>query len=225
MTFHLLTIFPQMFDSYLAEGILKRALTKKAIKIKTYNLRDWTMDRHRSVDDTPYGGGAGMLMKIEPLYKAAQDIRKRISKTKPARKKIILLSASGRTWNQALARKYSKLDDIVLICGRYEGVDHRIKEFIDEEISIGSYVLTGGELPALMIIDSITRLLPGVLGNQESIIEESHSKAGVTEYPQYTRPEIFQAGGKKYAVPRVLLSGDHKKIKEWREKHQKKANG
>lgn len=223
MTFHLLSIFPRMFDSYLDEGVLKRAKEKKIIRFKTYDLRDWTSDRHRSVDDTPYGGGAGMLMKIEPLYKALRDIKKAIAKTKASKKKIILLSAGGRTWNQTLAKKYSKLDDIVFVCGRYEGVDARIREFIDEEISVGNYVLTGGELPALTIIDSISRLLPGVLGNKESIVEESHSKTGVTEYPQYTRPEVFRAGAKKYAVPPVLLSGDHRLIREWREKHQNKA--
>jgi len=134
------------------------------------------------------------------------------------------LSASGKKWTQAKAQKYSKLEEIILICGRYEGVDARIKKFIDEEISIGDYVLTGGELPALIIIDSLTRLLPGVLGNNESSIEESHSQEGLLEYPQYTRPEIFTVAGKKYIVPPVLLSGNHQKIKDWRKKQQKKAN-
>ena len=222
MKFHLLTIFPEIFDSYLNESILKRAVEKKIIKFKTHNLRDYTTDKHQSVDDTPYGGGAGMLMKIEPLYKALTAIKKLDKKVKPARRKILLMSAAGKTWNQAMAQKYSKLDEIIFICGRYEGVDARIKNFIDEEISVGDYVLTGGELPALTIIDSITRLLPGVLGNKESIIEESHSEVGVTEYPQYTRPEIFKVGAKKYSVPKVLLEGNHKKIKEWREKNQSK---
>ena len=132
------------------------------------------------------------------------------------------MSASGKTWNQTLAKKYSKLEEIVFVCGRYEGVDARIKHFIDEEISVGDYVLTGGELPALTIIDSITRLIPGVLGNKESIIEESHSEEGVNEYPQYTRPEIFKVGTKKYPIPKILLSGNHKDIKEWREKNSQK---
>ena len=221
MKFQLLTIFPKIFDSYLNEAILKRAQAKKIVQFKIHNLRDWTTDRHRSVDDAPYGGGAGMLMKIEPLYKALSDIKK-ISKKVPAKKKkIILLSASGKKWSQDLAQKYSKLEELILICGRYEGVDARIKEFIDEEISVGDYVLTGGELPALTIIDSITRLLPRVLGNADSIIEETHSENGIAEYPQYTRPEIFKAGNKKYPVPKILLSGDHKKIKEWQKKQQK----
>jgi len=221
MKFHLLTIFPAIFDSYLNESILRRASDKKIVKFKIHNLRDWTNDKHKTVDDAPYGGGAGMLMKIEPLYKALTAIKKLDKKIKPAKRKIILLSAGGKTWNQALAKKYSKLDEIIFICGRYEGVDARLNNFIDEEISVGDYVLTGGELPALTIIDSITRLIPGVLGNKESIIEESHSEDGITEYPQYTRPEIFMAGGKKYKVPAILLSGDHKKIKEWQKKNQK----
>jgi len=221
MKFHLLTIFPAIFDSYLNESILKRAQTKKIIKFQIHNLRDWTSDKHKSVDDTPYGGGAGMLMKIEPLYKALIAIKKINKKVKSAKKKIILLSASGQKWNQALARKYAKLEEIIFICGRYEGVDARINNFIDEEISVGDYVLTGGELPALTIIDSITRLLPGVLGNNTSLIEESHTQDGIMEYPQYTRPEIFTAGGKKYAVPKILLSGDHQKIKEWQKKKSK----
>jgi len=215
MKFHLLTIFPSIFDSYLNESILKRAQEKKIIKFQIHNLRDWTSDKHKSVDDTPYGGGAGMLMKIEPLYKALQDIKKLNKKIKPAKRKTILLAAGGKKWTQALAQKYSKLEEIIFVCGRYEGVDARLKKFVDEEVSVGDYILTGGELPTLTIIDSITRLLPGVLGNTASIIEESHSAEGIIEYPQYTRPEIFTAGGKRYAVPKILLSGDHKKIKEW----------
>jgi len=221
MKFHLLTIFPAIFDSYINESILKRAQAKKIIKFKIHNLRDWTKDKHRTVDDAPYGGGAGMLMKIEPLYLALRDLKKLDKKIKPAKKKIILLSAAGKKWNQALTRKYSRLEEIILVCGRYEGFDARIKNFVDEEISIGDYVLTGGELPALTIIDSITRLLPGVLGNDSSIIEESHSETGIGEYPQYTRPEIFSAAGKKYVVPKVLLSGNPQKIKEWQQKQQK----
>lgn len=223
MKFHLITIFPNIFASYLNEGMIKRAQTQKAIKLKIHDLRHWTSDKHRSVDDAPYGGGAGMLMKIEPLYKALKDIKKLSKSTKPSKKKVILLSASGERWTQALARKYAKLEEIILICGRYEGVDARIKNFIDEEVSIGDYVLTGGELPALTIIDSISRLLPGVLGNQESQIEESHSEDGLLEYPQYTRPEIFKVGKKRYPVPKILLSGDHKKIAAWQKGQQQKT--
>lgn len=222
MTFHLLTIFPEIFSSYLNESILKRAQEKKIVNYQIHNLRSWTKDKHRTVDDAPYGGSAGMLMKIEPLYLALQDIKSLSKKINPKKRKIILLSAAGKKWNQNLAKKYAQLEDLTLICGRYEGVDARIKKFIDDEISVGDYVLTGGELPALTIIDSITRLLPGVLGNQESLDEESHTNAGWTEYPQYTRPEVFIANGKKYRVPKILLSGDHKKIQEWRGKKMKK---
>ncbi|MFA5162916.1 MAG: tRNA (guanosine(37)-N1)-methyltransferase TrmD [Patescibacteria group bacterium] len=221
MTFHLLSIFPQIFDSYLKEGMIKRAIDKKIIDIKSYDLRRWTKDKHRSVDDSPYGGGAGMLMKIEPIYQALEDIKKTKQKLNRGKKAVILLAANGKTWDQNLAKKYSKYQEIVFVCGRYEGVDARVEEFIDDKISIGNYVLTGGELPALVIIDSISRLLPGVLGNADSHKDESYSQTGVLEYPQYTKPEIFIAKRKKYSVPPVLLSGDHKKIKEWRENNKK----
>ena len=216
MTFHVVTIFPKIFDSYLSESILKRAQKNNLIDVKIHNLRDWTADKHKTVDDAPFGGGAGMVMKIEPLYKALKTI-----KQKNKIQKIILLSAKGKTWNQATAKKYSKLDNLILICGRYEGVDERITRFIDEEISIGDYVLTGGEIGAMAIVDSITRLLPGALGNAQSAKNESHSVAGVLEHPQYTRPEIFAANHNKFRVPKILLSGNHKKIEEWRKKHSK----
>jgi len=216
MKFNVITIFPNILNSYLEEGIIKRAIEKKAIKIKPYNLRDFTTDKHKTVDDTIYGGGAGMLLKIEPLYKALKKIT---SPKKTKNKKIILLSAQGKKWNQSLAKKYSKLKEITFICGRYEGVDERIKNFIDEEISIGDYILTGGELGALVIIDSISRLLPKVLGNSESLADESHNQTGILEYPQYTKPAIF----KKLSVPEVLISGNHKLIEEWKNKNTKKA--
>jgi len=222
MKFQLLTIFPSIFDSYLNESILGRAQKNKLISFKIHNLRDWTTDNHRTVDDTPYGGGAGMLMKIEPLYSALKDIKKINKKIKATKRKTILLSASGKKWNQKMAQKYSKLEEIIFVCGRYEGVDARLKNFVDEEISVGDYVLTGGELAAMTIIDSIVRLIPGSLGNKESVVEESHSEEGFGEYPQYTRPEIFMTDKKKYAVPKILLSGDHKKIKEWRKKARTK---
>lgn len=216
MNFKLLGIFPKIFDSYLEESIIKRAQKKKIITISSYDLRDFTTDRHRTTDDTPYGGGAGMIMKIEPIYRAL----KKIAPRRQSKRKIILLSAQGKKWNQALAQKYSRLDELILISGRYEGVDDRVKKLIDEEISIGDYVLTGGELGALVIIDSITRLLPGALLNTESIEDESHSRSGVLEYPQYTKPAAIKLGQKKYSVPAVLLSGDHRKIKEWREQNR-----
>lgn len=231
MQFNIITIFPEIFDSYFNESILARAQKNNIIKIKTHDLRKWTSDKHRTVDDTPYGGGAGMVMKVEPIYKSLKSIKSLKSKT-------ILLSAKGKKWNQQLAKKYSKLDNIILICGRYEGIDERVKKFVDEEISIGDYVLTGGEIPAMAIVDSITRLLPGALGNAESAVNESHSEIGILEHPHYTKPEIFEVpptyfkGGagarskkelktKKLRVPKVLLSGNHKLIKEWREKHTK----
>ena len=225
MKFDIITIFPEIFNSYFSESIIKRAQKNDLIKINIHNLRDWTKDKHRTVDDTPYGGGAGMVMKIDILHKAIESIVGAIHESPlPAGKKtkIILLSAKGKKWDQQLAKKYSKLNNLIMICGRYEGVDERILNFIDEEISIGDYVLTGGEIPAMIVADSITRLLPGALGNAASPEDESHSVPGNLEYPQYTRPEIFTVGKKKYRVPKILLSGDHGKIAQWRKKKMKK---
>lgn len=216
-TFHIITIFPQIFDSYFNASIIKRAREKKKIGIKIYDLRKWAVDKHRTVDDAPYGGGAGMVMKVGPIYKAVKAVK---SKIKSKKLKVILLSAKGKRWTQQLAKKYSKLENVIMICGRYEGVDERVKNFVDEEISIGDYVLTGGEIGAMAIVDSVARLLPGVLGNAESLNYESHSTPGLLEYPQYTRPEVFEAEGKKMRAPKVLLSGDHGKIEEWREKRK-----
>jgi tRNA (guanine37-N1)-methyltransferase len=232
MTFHIITIFPKIFDSYINESIIARAQKENHIKIKIYNLRDYTEDKHKTVDDTPFGGGAGMVMKIEPLYKALRVLNDQFpisnfqsisnEQLSNIKNKVVLTSAKGKTWNQKKAQEFKKLDNIVIICGRYEGVDERISNFIDEEISIGDFVLTGGEIAALSIIDSVSRLLPNVLGNNESAIDESHSKEGVLEYPQYTRPEIFKdEKGKEYKVPEILLSGNHKKIAEWRKDNKK----
>lgn len=220
MNYHIITIFPHILDSYLNESILKRAQQNGTITIKTHALRDWTDDKHKTVDDTPYGGGAGMLMKIEPLYKAIRDVRA----TCQGETKVVLLSAKGKTWTQQRAKKFTKLDNLILICGRYEGVDERIAKFIDEEISIGDYVLTGGEIGALVLVDSIARLLPGVLGNDDSSVSESHTTPGILEYPQYTKPSVFEADGKKYPIPKVLLSGNHAEIEKWREKMSKKKS-
>lgn len=236
MNFHIITIFPEIFNSYINESILKRAQKNNIIKIVAHNLRDWTTDKHKTVDDTPYGGGAGMVMKIEPLYKAIKDIKAPLNKggvgdLKPGKTKVVLLSAKGKKWTQQMARQYAKPDNVIMICGRYEGVDERIRKFIDEEISIGDYVLTGGELGAMVMVDSITRLLPGALGNVESSEDESHTKPGILEYPQYTRPEAFEyaplikgdkGGLKKLKVPKVLLSGNHAEIEKWRERKKKK---
>ncbi|MCK5211683.1 tRNA (guanosine(37)-N1)-methyltransferase TrmD [Candidatus Parcubacteria bacterium] len=246
MRFHIITIFPEIFDSYFNESIIKRAQKKEKIKIKIYNLRDWTTDKHKTVDDTPYGGGAGMIMKVDILYKAITDIKSQIEKTRnkeqgTKNKKVstthytppttMLTSAKGKKWSQSEAQKHLKLSDIIIICGRYEGVDERILNFVDEEISIGDYVLTGGEIPAMAIVDSITRLIPGVLGNPDSIIDESHStpndpscelRAARLEYPQYTRPEVFiDDQNKKHKIPNILLSGNHAEIEKWKEKQKK----
>ncbi|NCD00731.1 tRNA (guanosine(37)-N1)-methyltransferase TrmD [bacterium] len=218
MTFHIISVFPEMFESYFSQSIIKRALDKNLVKINLYNLRDYTKDKHKNIDDTPYGGGAGMILKIEPLY----NVLKKIAPRKKNGRKIILLSAKGSFWTQKKAKEYSeKYSEIILICGRYEGVDERVLEFIDEEISIGEYILTGGEIGAMTIVDSISRLIPKVLGNNASLTEESYNSNDL-EYPQYTKPNVFKAGNKKYPVPEILLSGNHKKIKEWRNKKRKK---
>lgn len=213
MKFQIITIFPNIFESYFSESMIGRAQTKKLVKINVHDLRKWSCDKHNKVDDAPFGGGAGMILKVEPIYRALKTFKKN-KKTK-----VILLSAKGKKWDQAMVKKYSKLDEVILICGRYEGVDERVTKFCDEEISIGDYVLTGGEIGAMAIIDSVTRLLPGVLGNAQSLKNESHNIPGKLEYPQYTRPELFEVDGKKYMVPKILLSGDHKKVDEWKEEN------
>lgn len=214
MEIHLITIFPKIFDSYVNESILKRAQKKGAVKIVIHDLRDFTLDKHNKVDDRPYGGGPGMVMQVEPIVRALKKIVPRKSKFT----KVLLTSAKGKTFTQKQAREFSHLKKLVLICGHYEGVDERVMKYIDGEISIGNYVLTGGELASLVITDAVTRLLPGVLGSNESSIDESHEVPGVLEYPHYTRPEVFN--GQK--VPKELLSGNHKDIAIWRKAHKKK---
>lgn len=208
--FDIITIFPEIFHAYLRESILKRALQNGLIDVKVYNLRDFTTDRHKTVDDYPYGGGPGMVMKIEPIYNAVHAI-----KADGLERLVIMLSPQGKIFNQAKAEEMSKEKRrIVFICGRYEGIDERVREsLVDEEISIGDYVMTGGELAALVIIDSIARLIPGVLGDAESVKEESFTW-GLLDYPHYTRPSEFM--GMK--VPDVLLSGNHREIYRWRRK-------
>ena len=214
MKFDILTIFPHALDSYLGTSIINRAIRNKKVAVKTHNLRDYTTDAHRTVDDKPYGGGVGMVMKVEPFAKALQKIRPRPFKTT----RTILLSAKGRRFTQFIARDHAKkYKRIILLCGRYEGVDERVSSLVDEELSIGDFVLTGGELGAIVVIDAVSRLLPGVLGKDESSKDESFSDDTV-EYPQYTRPEVY----KGMRVPKVLLSGDHAKIAEWRRKMKKK---
>lgn len=218
MRFDILTIFPAMFESYFSESIIKRASERGLLDIRAHDLRQWSSDRHNKVDDKPYGGGPGMVMKVEPFFKALKEL-------KPGKKdRVILLSAKGKTFKHKDAVRLSKYKRVILLCGRYEGVDERVAaNLVDEEISIGDYVLTGGELPAMVIIDAVSRHVPGVLGAKESLERESHAEEGVTEHPQYTRPDIFSPGrGKKWKVPKELLSGDHAKIAEWRKKRSKK---
>ena len=227
--FDIITIFPDIFNSYFAESIIKRAQKRKLIKIKVHNLRDSTKDIHRTVDDRPYGGGPGMILKVNIIFQAIKKIINRNRKIKPRRRKIILLSAKGKKFNQKIALRLSKLEQIILICGRYEGVDERVAKYIaDEEISIGDYVLTGGELPAMVIVDAVSRLAKGVI-NKESLEEESFIN-NFKEYPQYTRPEKFEPESKNknfpktktkiWKVPKILLSGHHKKIQEWKTKYK-----
>ncbi|PIZ99019.1 MAG: tRNA (guanosine(37)-N1)-methyltransferase TrmD [Candidatus Komeilibacteria bacterium CG_4_10_14_0_2_um_filter_37_10] len=213
--FHIISAFPRLLDSYYQDSILQRAQKKKLINIYNHDLRDYTKNKHRQVDDVPYGGGVGMVLQIEPIWLCWQKIRKK------KRSKTILLTPAGERLNQELVKKLAKEDQLIFICGHYEGVDARVENFCDLPVSIGDYVLTGGELGAAVIIDAVTRLMPGVLGKLESTIDESHSKAGVLEYPQYTRPENFPLNSRKtYSVPSVLLSGNHQLIKEWREKNR-----
>jgi len=214
--FDVITIFPEIFNSYLNESLIARAQKKKLIKINIHNLRKWTTDSHKTVDDRPFGGGLGMVLKVEPIYKAVKKIKKN-------KAKIVLFTPRGKKFNQKLAYKLSKLNQIIFICGRYEGVDERVaKNIADLELSIGDYDLMGGELPAMVAIETISRLIPGVLGKPQLLKERITKSGGFIEYAQYTRPEIFEPKkGKKWKVPKVLLSGNHKNIEEWKKQHNK----
>ncbi len=248
MRFDIITIFPHIFDSYFNESILKRAQGKKLIQIKIHNSRDFTEDKHKKVDDRPYGGGAGMVLMAEPIIRAVSSVRYRVSrKNKNLRTKVILFSAKGKQFNQKIAYDLAKkYDQLILVSGRYEGIDERAKQILSakggsasggkadlsakalasvEEISIGPYVLTDGDIPAMVVVSAVSRLLAKVI-KFESLEEESYfnsiiqseAKKGVrgVEYPHYTRPEVIAYKGKKYKAPKVLLSGNHKKIVEWR---------
>ena len=229
-TFDILTIFPEAFTSYFTSSVLGRAQAKKIIRIHAHNLRDYTRDKHKKVDDKPYGGGAGMVLMAEPILKAVEGIGKSVKPTAKSQTKIVVLSAKGKQFNQKLAYDWAKkYHRIILISGRYEGIDERaIKALRAEEISIGPYVLTDGDVAAMVIVSSVARLVPGVI-KLESLKEESHwnlllkrekntlGPRGL-EYPHYTRPEIITWKGKTYRVPKILLSGDHQKIEEWRKK-------
>ena len=222
LIFDIITIFPEIFDSYLKESFIKKAQEKGLIKIRIHNLRDWARDKHKTVDDRPFGGGLGMVLKVEPIYKAVEAIKK-IKRLSPKQGKIILFTPRGKKFNQKLAYQFSKLNQIIMICGRYEGVDERVAKYIaDLELSIGDYDLMGGELPAMVVIETVARLIPRVLGKPELLKERITKEKGFIEYPQYTRPEVFEPKkGVKWKVPKVLLSGHHQKIEEWRKKRRK----
>lgn len=216
MRIDILTIFPEMFEGPLSESILKRAIDSSLIEIKVHNLRDWSEDKHKKVDAPPYGGGAGMVMKVDVIERAVENLKKRDSSTPLGMTggcRVVLMDTKGEIYKQGKAKELSKYDHLILIAGHYEGVDHRVHEHVvDEVISIGEFVLTGGEVPAMVVVDSVVRLLPGVLGNEESLREESYEDGGKQEYPQYTRPEEY----KGWKVPEILLSGHHANIKKWR---------
>jgi tRNA (guanine37-N1)-methyltransferase len=212
MRFHIVTIFPEFFAGPFAHGVAARGQARGRFEISIHDLRHWSYDRHRTVDDRPFGGGEGMLLKPQPLFEAVEAILP----VRSDRQKVILLSAQGRRFTQGLARDFAALNDLLLICGRYEGVDERVAEHLaDDELSIGDFVLSGGELAACVIVDAVARLLPGVLGNAESSRNESFSEEneGLLDCPQYTRPAEFRG----WKVPEVLLGGNHEEIKRWRE--------
>ena len=209
MRFDILTLFPGMFDGVFNYSIVERAIERSIIDIHLHDIRAFTYDKHHVVDDYPYGGGAGMVMKPEPVFDAVEAVMKEYNNNSSS---IILLSPVGRLYNQGVAQQMAQYNHLVLICGHYEGVDERISEhLVDEEISIGDYILSGGEIAAMVVIDSITRLLPGVVGSEASIEEESHVE-GLLEYPHYTRPAVFR----NWSVPEVLTSGNHSRIARWR---------
>jgi tRNA (guanine37-N1)-methyltransferase len=207
MKFTILTLFPEVYSPIFKASIIGRALRQKKIKIDLINPRDFATDSHRTVDDKPFGGGVGMILQVPPIFAAIQKAKKGTKK-----RQIILLTPQGKVFNQKIAQRLTRFAHLILICGHYEGVDARVGKLADEEISIGDYILTGGEIPAMVIVDAVTRLIPGVLKKPEAALNESFSNLKLLEYPQYTRPADFR--GMK--VPPVLLSGNHQKIKEWR---------
>lgn len=244
MRFDILTLFPNLVENYCSESILKRAKRAGLIDIRAHNFRDYTKDKHNRVDARPYGGGPGMVLQVQPIFdclKALGLIKKgKKAKIQNTKYKILVMDPAGKKFDQRMAEKFAKLDRLVLICGRYEGFDERIYKLVDEKISVGDYVLSGGELPALIVAEAVARLIPGVLGNEESLKEETFntktlrhgntetrkqrsvevlkcSRAAVMEYPQYTRPENFMG----LKVPKVLLSGNHAKIADWRRRQSR----
>ncbi len=244
MKFDIITIFPGIFDSYIKESLIKKAIDKKLIGLKTHDLRKWSYDKRKTIDDRPFGGGLGMIIKINPVLKAIAELKEKNKKSK-----VIVFTTRGKKFNQKMANDFSKLDQLIMVCGRYEGVDERIlKNIADEKISIGDYVLMGGELPAMVVLETVSRLTPKVIGKPEFLSEKKNKdkNKGAIDYPQYTRPEIFdiekELGKKfiekygdvkiknkkiknisksKWKVPAELLSGNHKKIDEYRKKKTK----
>lgn len=214
MTFHVLTIFPEFFRGPFEHGVVERAHRAGLIEIKIHDLRTWTADRHRTVDDRPFGGGEGMVLKPGPIFEAVESIwPDRTATERDPAKKVVLLSAQGRKFDQSVAREFAGLSELLLICGRYEGVDERVAEHLaDEELSVGDFVLSGGELAAAMVIDVVARLKEGVLGNRDSAVYESFGEDGLLDCPQYTRPAEFRG----WKAPEVLLGGNHEEIRQWR---------
>lgn len=206
--FETLSVFPDVFEPYMSSSIMGRARRSGIIDFNAYDLRDWTHDRHRTVDDAPFGGGQGMLMKPAPIFEAVESICERGD----SRPRVVFFSPCGETFSERVAERLASEDRLLFVCGRYEGMDERAYTLADEVLSIGDYVLTGGELPALVVMDAVARLLPGALGDENSAADESFSTAGLLEYAQYTRPSTYRGMG----VPEVLLSGDHAKIAAWR---------
>lgn len=213
MQFDIVTIFPEMFDSYFSESIIKRALTKKILKISFHNFRNATADKHHHVDDKPYGGGPGMILMVEPIAKTLKKIKRK------KKSRVVMLTPAGKRFTQREAERLAKYDQLILLCGRYEGFDARVDKLVDEKISIGDYVLAGGELPAMVVIETVARHVPGVVGHADALKDETFSHdLDYVEYPQYTRPEVFN----KLRVPKALLSGNHAEIKKWRESKAKR---
>ncbi len=221
MRFDIISLFPNALETYYQSSILGRAQNNKKIKITNYDLRAWAQNKHNRVDDTPYGGGAGMVIRVDVVHRALKALYKRRAKDT----RVILLTPRGKTFDQRAVKRLSKYNRLILIAGRYEAIDARIDHFIDEKLSLGNFVLTGGELAAACVVDSVARMLPGVVGKEESILHESFAdfRQGATniEHPHYTKPEVYL---KKYRVPKVLVSGDHRNIAAWRAKHARRRS-
>lgn len=211
MRIDVITLFPEMFDAVTGQSIIKRAQEAGVVEIHTHDLRNWATDKHRMVDDKPYGGGPGMVLKVDVVHPAIEDIKK-LNTQAP----VILMTPKGKPYKHEAAEKLSRVPGLILVAGHYEGFDERVRKYVDQEISIGDYVLTGGELPAMVIIDSVVRLRPGALGDDASILSESFSEGGL-DFPQYTRPEEYD----EERVPRVLMTGNHAEIEKWRKKKAK----